>query len=290
LCFPGIWLLMGLTGICYGGFTGKGHVHTISETQHIFLNPHCQSTDSCDLKRFALTKVAYEVWFSDDPDHPTYASGAIIEYETDAVAALQKYTIVQFNKGCVFYSSRNHSGKIERKVSDTVSSFGQDVPFCFPNWVIDSQDKDPAYNSDPEYGRFHLLRWNKIGSYNARTQKFYGSEKPQRPVVYVTDYPAGAFVTDIGVKNVALEFNTCIYKANEVPMDTRRDNIHFAKPIHCFEWQSVYIYDFDQGRFLTHRVEAPWWEEPAPRISLYVVAIFVVTLFALALLWVRKLR
>ena len=89
--------------------------------------------------------------------------------------------------------------------------------------MIDSQDTDPAYNSDPEYGRFYLLRWNKPGSYDNRTQKYYGAEKPQAPVVYMADYPAGAFVTGTGVRNVALQFNTCIYKASDVPTETRRE-------------------------------------------------------------------
>jgi len=221
------------------------------------LNPVCPSTDTCDLKRFTLTKLVYEVWFSDDPIHPTYANGVIMEYETDSVDALENYAIVQFKKGCVFYSSKNSEGKIHRKVGDTVLSFGKYIPFCFPQRVIDSQDTDPAYNSDPEYGRFYLLRWNKPGSYDNRTRKYYGAEKPKLPVVYMTDYPAGAFVTGTGVRNVALEFNTCIYKASNVPADTRRDGIDFAKPSTCFEWQSVYVYDFDKGGFQTRLANVP---------------------------------
>ena len=123
-----------------------------------------------------------------------------MEYQTDSVDALEKYAIVQFKKGCVFYSSKNREGKISRNLGDIVSSFGEDIPFCFREWIIDSQDTDPAYNSDPEYGRFYLLRWNKSGSYERRTQKYYGVEKPKIPVVYMADYPAGAFVTGTGVK------------------------------------------------------------------------------------------
>ena len=61
-------------------------------------------------------------------------------------------------------------------------------------------------------------------------------EKPKIPVLYVADYPSGAFVTGTGVKNAALTFNSCIYKASDVPLRTRRENIHFARPITCFEW------------------------------------------------------
>src|SRR5918994_98398 len=282
-CFSFILLIPFLAGNSYGDFTGKGHVHTLSKTKQVFLNPDCRSTDTCDLKRFTLTKFVYEVWFSDDPDYPTYGNGVIMEYETDSVNALEKYAIVQFIKGCVFDTSKNGEGKINRNVSDTVPSFGENIPFCFPKWVIDSQDRDPAYNSDPEYGRFYLLRWNKPGSYDDRTQKHYGAEKPKIPVVYMTDYPSGAFVTGTGVRNAALEFNTCIYKASDVPAETRRHDIGFAKPISCFEWQNVYVYDFDKGTFQTNLADVPRWREPYVRVSVYLLAIFVTLFIALAL-------
>src|SRR4029077_7562093 len=105
--------------------------HTLKDRTSL-LNPDCRSTDTCDLKRFTLTTSVYEIWFSDDPNYPTYANGVIMEYETDSVDALEKYAIVQFTKGCVFYSSKNGKSKINRNVSDTVPSFGEDIPFCFP--------------------------------------------------------------------------------------------------------------------------------------------------------------
>ena len=293
-CFSLICLFYFLAENSLAHFTGKGHVHTLSETKQDYLNSDCRPTASCDLKRFTLTTSVYEVWFSDDPNYPTYGNSVIMEYQTDSVAALERYAIVQFKKGCVFYTSKTPSGKINMKVNDTVPSFGEDVPFCFPRWVIDSQDTDPAYNSDPETGRFYLLRWNKPGSYDQRTQKFYGSQKPRLPVVYMADHPSGAFLSGIGAKNVALEFNTCIYKASDVPAETRRDNINFATPLTCFGWQNVYVYDFDKQQFQTNIAALPKWEEPsaliekrqepAAPISLYVLMIFLTLFIALALL------
>jgi hypothetical protein len=292
--FSFIWLLAFLSENSFGHFTAKGHVHTVSETKQDFLNSNCRPTASCDLKRFTLTTSVYEVWFSDDPIYPTYGNSVVMEYQTDSVAALEKYAIVQFKKGCVFYSSKTNGGKITRKINDTVPSFGENVPFCFPEWVIDSQDSDPAYNSDPKGGRFSLLRWNRPGSYDERTQKFYGTQKPRRPVVYMADHPSGAFVSGIGVKNVALEFNTCIYKASEVPEETRREDINFATPLTCFGWQNVYVYDFDRGNFQTDIADVPRLEEPfarlekrqetPARIDLYLMVILVTLFIALALL------
>jgi len=279
-----------LAGISYGDFTGKGHVHTHSNTKQVFLNPDCRSTDTCDLKRFTLTKLVYEVWFSDDPNYPTYGNGVIMEYETDSVDALEKYAIVQFKRGCVFHSSKNRQGKINRIVTDIVPSFGETIPFCFRQWVIDSHDTDPVYNSDPEYGRFYLLRWNKPGSYDERTQKYYGTEKPKMPVVYMTDYPAGAFVTGTGVKNAALEFKTCLFKASDVPAETRRDDVDFAKPITCFRWENVYVYDFDKQKFQTDLASVPRWPETSMRVNVYLLVIFVTFFVALALFLLARAR
>ena len=272
-----------LAAIADADFTGKGHVHTLSETKQVFLNPDCHATDSCDLKRFTLSKVVNEIWFSDNPDYPTYGNGVIMEYETDSVAALEKYAIVQFKKGCVFETAKTSEGKIRRIFTDTVASFGEQVLFCFRQWVIDSQDSDPAYNSDPDHGRFYFLRWNKPGSYDNRTQKYYGVVKPQAPVVYMSDYPAGAFIAGSGIRNVALEFKTCIYKAVDVPSVTRREEIDFAKPINCFEWQNVYVYDFAKAKFQTDLASAPRWEEATPPINNYRLVLAVGLLIALAM-------
>ncbi len=267
----------------FAHFTGKGHVHTLSETRQEFLNPDCRFTDTCDLKRFALTTSAYEVWFSDDPDHPTYGTGAIMEYETDSVKAIEKYAVVQFVKGCVFHASENGRGVVRRNLNYVAPSFGEQVPLCFPDWVIDSQDTDPVYNSDPEYGRFYLLRWNKPGSYSLRSQKYYGMQKPKRPVVYLADYPAGAFVTSTGVKNVALEFKTCIYKSGDVPTKTARENIHFAAPLACFGWQNVYVYDFARKVFRTDLAAVAPWSDPSAQVEAYLLAIVTVLFMTLAL-------
>lgn len=268
LCLLTLLLGVLVSRNAHAHFTGAGHVHTHWQTKQEFLNPNCEPTGTCDLKRFTLITAANEIWFSDNPQHPTYVNGVIMEYETASVAALERYAIVQFKKGCIFYSTKSANGEIERIANDTVISFGESVPYCFRNWVIDSTDSDPAYNSDPDHGRIYLARWNQPGSYDNRTQRYYGVEKPPRPIVYMTDHPSGAFVSASGIKNAALEFKTCIFKASNVPASTRRDDINFAKPIHCFDWQNVYIYDFATASFTSDLAAAPKWAEPAAPIAI----------------------
>jgi hypothetical protein len=105
----------------------------------------------------------------------------------------------------------------------------------------------------------------------------------------MADYPTGAFVTGAGVKNVALEYKTCIYKANDVPTKTRRDDLNFAKPITCFQWQNVYVYDFDKGRFEANWADVPRPEEPYMRVNVYLLVIFVTLFIVLALVTFSRL-
>jgi hypothetical protein len=129
LCISFILFISILARDSFGHFTGKGHVHTVAETKQVFSNPDCSMSNTCDLKRFMLTTSVYEVWFSDDPNHPTYGNGAIMEYETNAVDALEKYAIVQFVRGCVFESLKDGQGNITRNLTYVISSFGEKVPF-----------------------------------------------------------------------------------------------------------------------------------------------------------------
>src|SRR5439155_11991670 len=82
---------------------------------------------------------------------------------------------------------------------------------------------------------------------------------------------------------------TCIYKASDVPAETRRDDIDFAKPITCFEWQSVYVYDFDKGAFQANWADVPRPEEPYMRVKVYLLVIFITLFIALALVTFSRL-
>ena len=106
----------------------------------------------------------------------------------------------------------------------------------------------------------------------------------------MTDYPAGAFVTGNGVKTTALQFKTCIYKASEVPAKTVRDNVNFATPIHCFEWQNIYVFDFAKGVFETKLPEQEGVPEVAPQPNYLLLVSSVLLIAGLLSAWWFKRR
>jgi len=106
----------------------------------------------------------------------------------------------------------------------------------------------------------------------------------------MTDYPAGAFFVSDGVKNAALEFSTCIYKASDVPAETRRNDINFATPLSCFKWQNVYVYDYGKGKFQTEWPDLRQPHEPYTLVPAYLPELFVTIFTALALASCLRLR
>jgi hypothetical protein len=65
--------------------------------------------------------------------------------------------------------------------------------------------------------------------------------------------------------------------------------VNFANPIHCFQWQSVYVFDFDKGQFETRvrEPEAPAEPTPEPKFFVLVSAVLLVT-GLLSALWIRR--
>lgn len=242
----------------------NGHVDVASSEKKIFLNKDCRRNNSCDLVRFSLILDRYERWFSDYDPNPSYGTSIVAEYETVSVEDLEKYAIVQFVKGCFFESVKKPDGGVEKSFGVSIEHFGVRKYFCFPEWVIDSIDADPAYYSDSEFGRHYFYKWNSSGSYSGKTEKFYGEKKPLLPVLYITDVFGRAFLADFGASNVSLEFKTCIYRAKDVPTTTSYNDLNFAAPIKCFDWQSSYIYNHDLGIFESKKEIDPFCKQEPP--------------------------
>jgi len=78
--------------------------------------------------------------------------------------------------------------------------------------------------------------------------------------------------------------------ASDVPTQTSRNNLEFGKPISCFDWQNVYVYDFAKARFETDLAALPAWEEPPVaarkhRSWIGVTVLIAIMLLSLLSLW-----
>ena len=223
-------------------------LNTRTET---FKNILCEVTDTCSLKEVSITVENYKILVADSY---SYGTRTFSQYNTESVADLEDYGFVQLIRGCIF-DAYFENGKIKNKVFGySKKNFDQYVTFRFPDWVIDSVDTDPFFNNVPgaEF-RHYYYRWNQVpDSFEKKTELFYGKEKPSLPKLYVKDLPGTSFYSDEYspvAKNTSLEFRTCIYKTKEIPTITTADNIHFAEPIHCFDWRSSFIDQLEAGKF-----------------------------------------
>ena len=241
----------------------NGDIIILAKSRSAFLNPNCEETRTCDLKSVFITVEQYKVFIEDSW---TYGTSTVAGYETSGMESLEKYAFVNFIRGCMFDSEKSKSGEIQKNFGISILHFGGISRFCFPEWVIDSMDSDPAYNSDAELGRHYFYRWNSVpGSYDKKTEKLSGEKNPASPLLYIKDHPGGAFLSANGAINTSLEFKTCIFRASDIPNSAVPENINFAEPIYCADWQSSYIYNFDLGIFETKSEIDPFCKEkPQP--------------------------
>ena len=165
---------------------------------------------------------------------------------------IEDFAVVQWIRGCVF-SSDSNGGK---DLSISRQHFGHIIPFKHEHWQIDSDSTDPVYSSDPDYGRFALLRWNSDPkNVDAETATFYANKKPLHGVTLVTDLPASAFLgSPTQAQNTSLEFRTCLFKTSDLPRETTPDGegVDNSKALWCVEWNHRFVYDFS-----SHKMRKP---------------------------------
>lgn len=223
-----------------------GALRILSRRMETFSNPDCKETDTCDLKKFSITVEDYKITVNGEE---FFGTRVFAEFETDKVDNLPNYGFAHFIKGCVF-ESFVADGAVVKLRSVSKYNFDNAKKYHFPEWVIDSIDSDPFYWSMDGRERHYLYYWNTTpGSFNPATRKFYGEEKPDYPRLYVTDRPGQAFFSNGSARNISLEFRLCIYKAGDIPGTTTEDNVNFAMPIRCFDWQSSFVYNHATGVF-----------------------------------------
>ncbi|OFZ47540.1 MAG: hypothetical protein A2381_10140 [Bdellovibrionales bacterium RIFOXYB1_FULL_37_110] len=227
----------------------------INET--VFENTNCEANQTCNLKRIKHFVNDYEVAFT--PQTSSYGTKMYLLFETSEVEDVKDYVAVQFIKGCQFESILK-DGSIKYLSNISKRSFGEVVAFKFPDWITDSIDTDPVYNShaDEHLPRHFGYKWNKVrGSFEESTEDYLRDQMPAHPEIYVRDMPGTAFVDSAKnaddfeyAKNISLEFKICLYKEKDIPLVSTRNNLlEDVTPIHCFSWSSSFIYDHEKKVF-----------------------------------------
>ncbi len=211
-----------------------------------FKNADCRKRSTCDLVEVRFVVEDYRVRL---PEGFNYGTRLRASYQTRSLPDLENYVFVEFVRGGV-YTSVVEGGRVKRSFDYAILSFDNFQISHLPNWVIESEDTDPAYNSRPGLPRHYLYRWNKDGElFNSESEFLYGQARPDLPILYVLDSPGTAFYANRKAKNLALEFRMCLYKAAEVPQAIAPDNLNFAEPLFCFPWKSYFTYNHRKSRF-----------------------------------------
>ena len=210
----------------------------------------CHNEESCNLKSLSILVEDYTTRIK---GKDSLGTRAYLSYETKKVDQLTDFAIVQYIKGCVFHSELDDNGNILKTDGISRQFFDGYKTFKHRDWEIDSIDKDPIYNSYSDPKRRHVYyRWSKKrGNFkNDDQQVYFFKGMPPHPELYVTDRPAQAFtdnslneLSKMSARNVSLKFKTCIYKTNDIPLETTPEDIDFARPISCLDWDSSFIYN-----------------------------------------------
>ena len=218
-----------------------------------FYNHGCRKSDSCSLKEFKIGTRQIEFTLQEYNERHHFVE-TVASYRTKKLSDIKDYAIVQFKRGCRFETYPENGAIHTRGYFGNYRSFGDRLEDRFKNWIIDSVDRNPIYfsyddrdkfASNPHYGYY----WNeKRGDFSKDNRHYFGEMLPPRPEIYIRDldgpnYVAnGAFFYDLAM-NTWMQYKTCVYKTKDIPKVTTRDDIHFAKPIHCFDWGNFHVYD-----------------------------------------------
>ena len=219
----------------------------------------CAKNDTCDLKQIFFRKEDYfmPADTAELSDPIIYGTKMIAGYITHDVEQLTNYLFVQFNRGCMWYS---HLDEAKQHI---VTEFGivreylgvRKTQNVFPEWVVDTNDNDPAATSGEVGNRHFLLQWSEkvpLGIPNVQGNLF-GEKRPTIPFGYITDMPGPAvYAPGIGqARNMSLEFKTCLFKTKDVSLVTNGHDVDVTRAVFCINWESKFVYDHKQQKFET---------------------------------------
>lgn len=211
----------------------------------------CAKNDTCDLEKVIFRKENYLIPPTPAvPDDNTVQGTRILAgFLTDEISALTRYLFVQFTRGCMWHSYLDNDMKVETEFGVLRDFLGISyIQHNFPNWVVDTNDTDPAYATNPsQANRHYFLQHGKtIPAWIPSNQgKLFGEERPVIPFGYVTDAVGPAYYSPVFkmAVNASLEFKTCLFKAIDVPLVTNGADVDIDKALVCFSWDSKFVFD-----------------------------------------------
>ena len=216
----------------------------------------CAATKSCSLVRVRFLVQDYHFTIDNED---VFGTHLVAWYETSSVNALQDYVFVQLVRGCRYTSTWNNERE-EVAFDFDQKIFGAYRPAVFQEWIIDSVDTDPVYNSVPNFPRHFFYRWNTPPySISRFTEKIFGRARPAKAILYVSDFPSqGIHMPSLKrAASASFQYKIGLYKSEDVPTETTAENIHFAHPLVEFEWQNSWVYNHIYGTFQKMRDISP---------------------------------
>ncbi len=203
--------------------------------------------NSRGLVQFYLKSVDYKVRIH---DRFHFGTKMISGFKTEQISDIEKFGIVNFIKGEQYFS-KEIDGRTVKEYSVDRRFFGSYKPYIHNVWEIDSIDCDPLFWSvEGAPSRHYGYKWNKVaGSHSKDTQMYYGRDYPTNPELYINDHPGQAFFDNGYAKNIKLEFKTCLYNIEDIPLVVLPQDINFAVPVKCFFWKSNFVYNHKNRSF-----------------------------------------
>lgn len=227
--------------------------HAGTVTSKIVQDRKYSPLDNSALSEFRVKVSEYKVTFTNG--EISYGSKMIASYKTKDIRDLEDYVVVQYIKGCK-YESVKINGNERNEYTVSREFFGDVVPFIHKEWVVDSVDEDPVYNSTNE-SRHALYRWNSVMDSEAKeTERYYFQAPPENNRLYVRDMPGTSFMTKypqynaIFATNTSLKFKTCLFRTENVPMTVSSPSEDLTdKAIKCYDWSSSFVYNSEKKKF-----------------------------------------
>lgn len=197
------------------------------------------SKDS-EISKFELKSYNYKVYLDTSV---SYGSGMYAGFETKNLEILGDYGVVQFIRGCHF-DSKLIGGRVEKTLTRARKFFDETINFKHPQWVVDSNDKDPMYGSNEGY-RFWNYRWNSIiGNFDDDSSNYVMNKAPETPFLYISDFPGTAFAFESNeATNISLQFKTCLFRISDIPIVATPEGFSWDGAIACHDWNSSFIYN-----------------------------------------------